>query len=49
VDIKLYDGTILDGILIDNNNIGNDSGINNMEFMITDVFLLNGKSLITMD
>ena len=49
VDIKLYDGTILDGILIDNNNIANDDVINNMEFMITDVFLLNGKSLITMD
>ena len=49
VDIKLYDGTILDGILIDNNNIGNDDSVNNMDFMITDVFLLNGKSLITMD
>jgi hypothetical protein len=42
VSIKIYDGTILDGILIDSMN-------NKMEFMITDAFMLNGKSLITMD
>ena len=42
VSIKVYDGTILDGILIDSMN-------NKMEFMITDAFVLNGKSLITMD
>ena len=42
VSIKIYDGTILDGILIDSLN-------SKMEFMITDAFMLNGKSLITMD
>jgi hypothetical protein len=42
VSIKIYDGTILDGILIDSMN-------SKMEFMITDAFMLNGKSLITMD
>ena len=65
VDLKMYDGTIIDGILIDNdankislkNNI-NNSGDNNiveknenskMLFMITDVFVLNGKSIINMN
>jgi hypothetical protein len=42
VSIKIYDGTILDGILIDSLN-------SKMEFMITDAFMLNGKSIITMD
>lgn len=42
VSFKIYDGTILDGILIDSMN-------SKMEFMITDAFMLNGKSLITMD
>lgn len=62
VDLKLYDGTILDGIIIDNdsNMIGNSSSVNlsetgkkentgKMNFMVTDAFVLGGKSLITMD
>ena len=57
VDLKLYDGTILDGIIIDSdsNIIGNNnliSGSTNsskINFMITDIFVLGGKSLITMD
>ena len=56
VDLKLYDGTILDGIIIDSdsNIIGNsenksNSDINKMNFMVTDVFILGGKSLITTD
>jgi len=66
VDLKIYDGTIIDGILIDNdankislkNNIINlNAEINAVEkndnskmlFMITDVFVLNGKSIINMN
>jgi hypothetical protein len=66
VDLKIYDGTIIDGILIDNdsnkislkNNIINlNTEINavgkndnsKMLFMITDVFVLNGKSIINMN
>jgi hypothetical protein len=62
VDLKIYDGTIIDGILIDNdankislkNNVINleDNGKNEnskMLFMITDVFVLNGKSIINMN
>jgi hypothetical protein len=66
VDLKIYDGTIIDGILIDNdankislkNNIINlNTEINAVEkndnskmlFMITDVFVLNGKSIINMN
>jgi hypothetical protein len=66
VDLKIYDGTIIDGILIDNdankislkNNIVNlNMEINavgknensKMLFMITDVFVLNGKSIINMN
>jgi hypothetical protein len=53
VDLKFYDGTILDGILIDNNNTivsNNISGENQkINFMITDVFTFCGKSLITLD
>jgi hypothetical protein len=56
VDLKIYDGTIIDGILIDNdankislknNNITNDNS--KMLFMVTDVFVLNGKSIINMN
>lgn len=53
VDLKIYDGTILDGIIIDNdNNIlsSKTNKINNkITFMITDVLILAGKSLLTMD
>jgi hypothetical protein len=53
VDLSLYDGTILDGILIDNDNsiISNKSNnINNkMKFMITDTLLLAGKSQLNID
>lgn len=54
VDLKLYDGTIIDGILIDNdaNKISlknNINGNSKMLFMITDVFVLNGKSIINMN
>jgi hypothetical protein len=62
VDLKIYDGTIIDGILIDNdankislkNNVINleENGKNDnskMLFMITDVFVLNGKSIINMN
>jgi len=54
VDLKLYDGTILDGIIIDSdsNIIGNSETkqeSNKMNFMVTDVFILGCKSLITMD
>ena len=52
VDLKLYDGTILDGIIVDSdtNMISNsETKTNLMNFMITDVFVLGGKSLITLD
>ena len=52
VDIKLYDGTILDGILIDNDKVISGDSSNNSEkfsFMVTDAFTFTGKSLITMD
>ena len=54
VDLKLYDGTIIDGILIDNESnkvsLKNNTNENTkMLFMITDVFLLNGKSVINMN
>jgi len=53
VDLKLYDGTILDGIVVDSdsNMITNTETktTGGMNFMITDVFALGGKSLITMD
>jgi len=56
VDLKIYDGTILDGILIDNdlNKISLKNNINvadksKLLFMITDVFILNGKSVINMN
>ena len=53
VDLKLYEGTILDGIIIDSDStiIGNSTTTNSnkMNFMVTDIFMLGGKSLITMD
>lgn len=53
VDNKLYEGTILDGVLIDTeSNIiasKNDQDKARFQFMVTDVFMLAGKSLITMD
>jgi len=53
VDLKLYDGTIFDGIIIDSDsNIisnSNDKKSNKIQFMITDIFLLGGESLITKD
>lgn len=66
VDLKIYDGTIIDGILIDNdankislknnisnlnmdiNTVGNNDN-SKMLFMITDVFVLNGKSVININ
>ena len=53
VDLKIYDGTILDGILIDSESsiISNKSDKTKpkIQFMVTDVFMLAGKSLITTD
>jgi hypothetical protein len=53
VDLKMYDGTIMDGIIIDNdNNIvssKNTVNSNKLTFMISDVFMINGKSIINMD
>lgn len=56
VDLKLYDGTILDGIIIDSDSNIIGSNISGKmaskpknNFMITDIFMLGGKSLITMD
>lgn len=56
VDPKLYDGTILDGIIIDSdsniigsNSNGQTSSYPKINFMVTDIFMLGGKSLITID
>jgi len=54
VDLKLYDGTILDGIIIDSDsniitNSDTKQDSTKMNFMVTDVFMLGGKSLITID
>lgn len=53
VDLKFYDGTILDGILIDNENniVSSKTSINSqkMNFMVNDVFTFCGKSMITID
>ena len=53
VDLKMYDGTIMDGIIIDNDNniISSKNVVNNnkLTFMISDVFMINGKSIINMD
>lgn len=47
VDIKFYDGTIIDGIVIDNENnkINNKNISLKTEFMINDVFMLCGKKM----
>jgi hypothetical protein len=52
VDLKLYDGTILDGILIDSDNKVIQKGdvkTNKMNFMMTDIFTFCGKSVISMN
>lgn len=52
VDLKLYEGTIIDGILIDSDNKiiqKGESKSNKMNFMITDIFTFCGKSVITMN
>lgn len=52
VDLKIYEGTIIDGILIDSDNklISNgDNKSNKMQFMINDVFNFCGKSLLSMN
>jgi len=52
VDLKLYDGTIMDGIIIDNdNNIvsSKNNKDNKNTFMVSDVFMFSGKSMITTD
>jgi hypothetical protein len=50
VDLKLYDGTIIDGILVDSDNKVIQKGetkSNKMNYMITDVFTFCGKSLLS--
>ena len=52
VDLKLYDGTIMDGIIIDNDvNIvsSKNNKTNKVSFMVSDVFMFSGKSMITVD
>ncbi len=53
VDLKIYDGTILDGVIIDSesNIVSSKTDKENpkIQFMVTDVFVLAGKSLITTD
>ena len=53
VDLKIYDGTILDGVLIDSDsNIitsKSDKTKHKMQFMVTDIFMLAGKSLVPID
>jgi hypothetical protein len=52
VDLKMYDGTIIDGILIDSDNkiiSKGDTKSNKMQFMINDVFTFCGKSLLSMN
>lgn len=53
VDLKLYDGTIIDGVLIDNDNdkiiSKGETKSNKMMFMISDVFTFCGKSLLAMN
>jgi hypothetical protein len=52
VDLKLYDGTIMDGIIIDNdvNMVSSKNNKNTkISFMVSDVFMFSGKSVITMD
>ena len=53
VDLKLYEGTIIDGILIDNDNnkiiSKGETKSNKMMFMVSDVFTFCGKSLLSMN
>lgn len=53
VDLKLYEGTIIDGILIDNENSKiiskGETKLNKMMFMVSDVFTFCGKSLLSMN
>ena len=55
VDIKIYDGTILDGIMMDtesniiNSNVNNSTSPPKVNFMVTNILSLCGKSLITTD
>jgi hypothetical protein len=53
VDLKIYDGTILDGVLIDSDSSiissKSDNSKHKMQFMVTDVFMLAGKSLLNTD
>jgi hypothetical protein len=53
VDLKLYEGTIFDGIIIDNDNNIISSKLNTIKnkitFMITDVFIFAGKSMLSTD
>jgi hypothetical protein len=53
VDLKLYEGTIIDGILIDNDNnkiiSKGETKFNKMMFMVSDVFTFCGKSLLSMN
>ena len=51
--LKIYDGTILDGVIIDSeSNIissKSDKEKPKIQFMVNDVFVLAGKSLINTD
>lgn len=53
VDLKLYEGTIIDGVLIDNDNdkiiSKGETKSNKIMFMISDVFSFCGKSLLSMN
>lgn len=52
VDLKLYEGTIIDGILIDSDNkiiSKGENKSNKMQFMISDIFTFCGKSLLAMN
>ena len=47
VDLKFYDGTIIDGIVIDNENnkLNNKNNSSKIEFMINDIFMLHVKKM----
>jgi hypothetical protein len=53
VDLKLYEGTIIDGVLIDTENdkiiSKGETKSNKMMFMVSDVFTFCGKSLLSMN
>ena len=51
VNLKFYDGTIIDGIVIDNENnkMNNKNVSSKIEFMINDVFMLCGKKMTTLN